>query len=308
MADVSRSFAWSLRLLPAAMRGPTSLAYLLARASDTLADMPGADARHRLGWLDGFAAEVAGAAGAAEVGGWRGELAAVLAGHPHPGERVLLERLDACLGWLGSLPAAEAAAVRRVVATIISGQRLDLLRFGAGDAARPVALTAAELDDYTFRVAGCVGEFWTGLAATVLGGRFARLDTAEMARLGIDYGKGLQLVNILRDLPADLAQGRCYLPAADPRDRAGLLATHGAWRARARQGIASGLRYAAAVRGRRLRAASVLPALLAAETLDLLDGIGWEALARRPKVARRRVYQLLWRALWWRGGRVTSGE
>ena len=86
---------------------------------------------------------MAGAAGAAEVGGWRGELAAVLAGHPHPGERVLLERLDACLGWLGARPAAEAAAVRRVVATIISGQRLDLLRFGAGDAARPVALTAA---------------------------------------------------------------------------------------------------------------------------------------------------------------------
>ncbi len=29
---------------------------------------------------------------------------------------------------------------------------------------------------------------------------------------GIRFGKGLQLVNILRDLPADLKNGRCYLP------------------------------------------------------------------------------------------------
>ena len=30
---------------------------------------------------------------------------------------------------------------------------------------------------------------------------------------GVRFGKGLQLVNILRDLPADLKKGRCYLPA-----------------------------------------------------------------------------------------------
>ena len=86
MADVSRSFAWSLRLLPAAMRGPTSLAYLLARASDTLADMPGADARHRLGWLDGFAAEVAGGLG--EDGDPAEDHQEALVGGGHEGKRV----------------------------------------------------------------------------------------------------------------------------------------------------------------------------------------------------------------------------
>lgn len=301
VADVSRSFAVSLRLLPAAMRGAASLAYLLARASDTLADMPGADPARRLGWLDAFGAEVAGGGGAGGPSGWRGEVAAAAAGHGHAGERVLLGRLDECLGWLAALPAGEAAAVRRVIATIVSGQRLDLVRFGAADAARPVALTAAELDDYTFRVAGCVGGFWSELAALTLGERFARFSTAEMIRLGVDYGKGLQLVNILRDLPADLAHGRCYLPVADPLDRPALLAAHAEWLGRACGLVDCGFRYAAAVRGRRLRAASVLPALLGRATLERLDGIGWEALAQRPKVPRRRVYQLLWRA-WWRGG------
>jgi farnesyl-diphosphate farnesyltransferase len=29
----------------------------------------------------------------------------------------------------------------------------------------------------------------------------------------VRFGKGLQLVNILRDIPADLAKGRCYIPS-----------------------------------------------------------------------------------------------
>ena len=33
-----------------------------------------------------------------------------------------------------------------------------------------------------------------------------------MVPMGIRYGKGLQLVNILRDIPQDLRNGRCYIP------------------------------------------------------------------------------------------------
>ena len=39
---------------------------------------------------------------------------------------------------------------------------------------------------------------------------------------GIRFGKGLQLVNILRDLPADLKKGRCYLPV-EKLEPAGLI-------------------------------------------------------------------------------------
>jgi farnesyl-diphosphate farnesyltransferase len=38
LRDVSRSFFLSIRLLPSPLRDPISLAYLLARATDTLAD------------------------------------------------------------------------------------------------------------------------------------------------------------------------------------------------------------------------------------------------------------------------------
>ena len=71
--------------------------------------------------------------------------------------------------------------------------------------------TAAELDDYTYRVAGCVGEFWTKMCRKHLFPNVA-LDEKQLLADGIRFGKGLQLVNILRDLPADFKNGRCYLP------------------------------------------------------------------------------------------------
>ncbi|MBP6602801.1 MAG: squalene/phytoene synthase family protein, partial [Verrucomicrobiales bacterium] len=41
LKSVSRSFYLSMRFLPAGMRDPISLGYLLARFSDTIADAPG---------------------------------------------------------------------------------------------------------------------------------------------------------------------------------------------------------------------------------------------------------------------------
>jgi len=60
LKDVSRSFYLSLRFLPEGFRTPTSLGYLLARASDTIADAgelsiedSGLLPRGRLGiWID----------------------------------------------------------------------------------------------------------------------------------------------------------------------------------------------------------------------------------------------------------------
>ena len=49
LRGVSRSFYLSLRILPAALREPIGLAYLLARAADTVADKIGrASCRERV--------------------------------------------------------------------------------------------------------------------------------------------------------------------------------------------------------------------------------------------------------------------
>lgn len=278
------------------MRDAAALGYLLARISDTVADSGGLRPGTRLEALQQFGAAVAGAVPAPE---WPAEL---LASVPDPRERGLLGSTGGVIAALRALPDAEAALVREVLATIISGQSLDLSRFLAATPEQPLALADdAALEDYTWRVAGCVGEFWTKLGFLTLGDAFARASQEELLPPARHYGMGLQLVNILRDLPADLAAGRCYLPVADPLDRAELLACHARWREQAVAWVAEGRRYAAAVKIRRVRAASLLPSLLATETLAALANASWQTLEARVKIPRRRVYALLLRA--WFGPR-----
>lgn len=288
LREVSRSFYLSLRVLPRPMRDPVALAYLLARASDTLADTEAVEPPRRIGLLRGFESEIRGGDAV-----WRADLADFRARQAHVGERVLLERLDTLFAALDRLGAAEAAEVREVVATICGGQALDLERFGGG----PAALADdAELRDYCHRVAGCVGVFWTRVGFLTLGGRFSRRDPADLERLGERHGRGLQLVNILRDLPKDHAAGRGYLPGVAPGDRGGAEREAARWRGEARRLLASGREYAAAMSLRRLKVAAGLPARLGEETLDLLDRADWGTLEAGVKVPRGRVWRNFARA------------
>lgn len=294
LRGVSRSFYVSLRLLPGPMRPATGTGYLLARASDTLADTAGVPVDDRLELLDGFADELNG-----KGSQWRRRgLEAFLRCQSHQGERLLLERLDDCFGELAGLDELQSDAVRKTVSTIISGQRLDLVRFDEAGRDRPRALkNEDELEDYCYRVAGCVGAFWTRIGLLTLGDRFSTAVPDDLDALGVRYGMGLQLLNILRDLPEDLGQGRCYLPVADPADREALLAARKEWLEHAGIWLESGERYASRLKMRRLRAASVLPALIGRQTLRLLEQE--PALQGKVKVTRRDVRKALWEAWWW---------
>ncbi|MGL5017036.1 MAG: phytoene/squalene synthase family protein, partial [Luteolibacter sp.] len=223
---------------------------------------------------------------------------AVLNAVPDVRERLLLESSQAILNWLRILPKGEAVLVREVLEIIIGGQELDLQRFAHATRDHPVALKDdAELEDYAWRVAGSVGAFWTKLGFLTLGGDFSKSTEAELLGQGIAYGKGLQLVNILRDVAEDLAAGRCYLPVADPRDLAEILACHAVWLDRAERWLDKGEMYAATLRPRMLFAATVLPARLARKTLMPLRGATWVELQRKNRIPRSAVYGSMVRAL-----------
>ncbi|MEO5712503.1 MAG: squalene/phytoene synthase family protein [Luteolibacter sp.] len=291
LKGVSRSFYITLRLLPLPMRRGASLGYLLARTSDTLADTASAPVDARLTCLDQFRRAITNHS---DPPRWPVSMLNALSDSR---ERQLLECTGTVFEWLGKTPDSEAALVREVLAIITGGQMLDLERFATGSRAHPIALPDdAALEDYAWRVAGCVGEFWTKLGLLTLGNRFSNASESELLALGRDYGKGLQLVNILRDLPADLEAGRCYLPVADPMDREALLACHRQWLVRARLWIGEGKTYAATLKSRRLRAATVLPALLAEKTFDSLTDASWDDLREKIKIPRKVVYQSLARA------------
>lgn len=277
LKSVSRSFYLTIRFLPRPLREPVSLGYLLARATDTIADTATIPASVRLTTLRGFAQVVAGELEFAAV---TDSLRDFAARQTAPAERRLIEQLDAIVDWLTRVEPADREDIRSVLQTIVRGQELDLERFG--DPTRTAALrSAAELDEYTYLVAGCVGEFWTRLGFRHFVNFATRLPD-EMTELGIDYGKGLQLINVLRDRAADEKNGRSYLPAGESAAR---------WLARAEKEIGAGIAYASALTSWRLRFATALPALIGARTIARMRAAG--PTDEKIKVPRNEIRRIL---------------
>lgn len=261
LRGVSRSFYLTIRLLPSRVREPISLGYLLARASDSIADTSAADVEHRVEALRQL-----------RNGGVAPDAVAALAEKQSaPAEAELLRRLPDLLKMLEHSPARER--LEWVWAHILRGQIFDLERFNGN--AEP--LSPEELDEYTFLVAGCVGEFWTRLCAERLPG-FSKRPLDELVSLGVAYGKGLQLVNILRDRRGDAAIGRVYV--TDERFVEA--------KAQAAAGLEAGMRWVAAVDNRRVRFACLPPARIGLETLARI-----EPDSGPVKISRRDVRRVL---------------
>jgi farnesyl-diphosphate farnesyltransferase len=295
LRQVSRSFYLSIFLLPKKLRDPVSLGYLLARASDTIADTVELPIELRAEKLRLLARGIQGEA----VGDAIVDLSASVAQlQKNESERALIESLQSCLDWLERSDVFDREEVRAVLEKINRGQILDLERFR--DPKQVVALeTADELDDYAYLVAGSAGEFWTRLCFHHLR-KFSSRGETQMLELGKRYGMGLQLINILRDAGADLRAGRCYFPkdelaaaAMEPsqiiRESQRFLAIYRKWREKAEQGIKAGIEYSRETRNRRIRIATALPALIGARTLALLRDAGATVLHRHIKVSRKEV-------------------
>ena len=292
LKPVSRSFYMSIRLLPKALREPVAVAYLLARTSDTIADGSAVDVEKRIELLDRFARSIAGKEEA------MGDDLAQLRGSPGKtdGENALLGSADKILQSLQNLSPEDQRDIRELLTIITRGQREDLTRWHGQLTA---LANAEELRKYTYLVAGCVGEFWTRVCFRKVQSFTARME-ADMLELGRKYGRGLQLVNILRDAGSDLRAGRCYFPEEElrvanlsPDDLlnapAEFLPIYQRWIAEARAGLDAGLEYSIAINPPRVRVATVLPSMIGLRTLSLIEESGLEALRTRVKVPRSEV-------------------
>ena len=196
MAKHGRSFHFASRLMPPEIRGPVARVYAFCRLVDDTVDRaphPGA-ARARLQWLHG------GARRAWELGSESRGASALPRVRPVPGGPG-----ESTPAWLALVmgETREAGVPFSVVDRLMEGVASDL---------EPVSYQGWEdLRWYTHRVAGVVGLWIAGLA----GCRDSW--SLEMAD---ELGRAMQLTNIARDVGADLAMDRIYLPE-------GLLARHG---------------------------------------------------------------------------------
>lgn len=299
LRSVSRSFYLSIRLLPEQLREPVALAYLLARTTDTVADTTRISGTVRTETLKMLSTGIQGRASREVVVNL---IASFVPLQENVAERRLLVALPDCLEWLEHVDAADRNDIRVVLEKITYGQMLDLERFDNPTAIRALQ-RAADLDEYTYLVAGCVGEFWTRLCFRHVRD-FASASETEMLTLGKRYGMALQLINVLRDAGCDLRAGRCYFPEEE-LSTAHLTAAqilseperfqpiYRRWTEKAQDELECGMQYARAIRNRRVRAATVLPALIGARTLALLCDASATVLQRKIKVRRSEVRKMI---------------
>ena len=312
----SRSFYLTLRVLPAAIRPQIGLAYLLARTADTIADTEIVPLAQRLEALQKFRERIleprSSPVNFSELAGQQGA----------PEEKLLLEKVGDSLETLQKFSEADQKIIRNVLTTIISGQELDLKRFTPSESnvvdqlmPEPLQVIALEsvreLDDYTYRVAGCVGEFWSKLCRAHLFPS-VRLDESQFMIDAVRFGKGLQLINILRDLPADLKKGRCYLPTEklekaklspqtmlSPINERNFLPLYHEYLDKAEEHLRAGWDYTNTLPFSqfRLRLACAWPILIGMKTIEKLRRASLVDLKQSIKISRTEVRSIIVRSL-----------
>jgi len=310
LAGVSRSFYLSLAVLPKPVRAQLSVGYLVARAADTIADTRVVRSERRLELLDGLRATLDDerrivplvAEVRREIGG------AAAASGASPAERVLLERLGDCLRSLARFDAGDRERTHKVLRTLITGMERDLRRFPGEGGPLTAVQTLTELDEHCYFAAGCVGEYWTVMTAAHLPA-VKRLGRPDFVARGVRLGKALQMVNVIRDAPSDLAQGRCYLPVEllrahgltpealrDPARHTAARPALEALHALALAHVDAAFPYVLAIpRGEvRLRLAALWPLWIGLSTLERLRAADDPLDPAHPvKIDRQEVYRIL---------------
>ena len=209
LETTSRSFYPTLKYLPKKTRGQIGLLYLLARVADTIADSKTGDTDMLVNHLQNYNEVVQGRSENLP------DFSALADLQTNEHEAELLRNVPLVIEGLDTYDSDDQARMLECLDIIVGGQLLDLERFGPANEGGTVSAlpTDDELDDYTFRVAGCVGVFWTKMSLAHLMKLSPENEALFMER-GIRFGKALQMINILRDIPEDLRFGRCYIPEA----------------------------------------------------------------------------------------------
>ena len=216
LKTTSRSFYPTLKYLPKKVRGQIGLLYLLARVADTIADSKHGETDLLLKSISEYNSVAQGKSIQLP------DFTVIADIQDNPSEAELLRNVSDIVNALQVYDKDDQARMLECLDIIVGGQILDLERFGpAKEGGKISALkNNAEMDDYTFRVAGCVGVFWTKMSLAHL----VKMDEdrqEDFFEKGVRFGKALQMINILRDIPEDLRFGRCYIPT-DELSRYGL--------------------------------------------------------------------------------------
>jgi farnesyl-diphosphate farnesyltransferase len=202
LETTSRTFYIPIVRLPARLKEAVSSAYLCLRAIDEIEDHPSLDPADKADLLGSVSRTLQGQT---RISSFSHEaLETVFARHRSILPEVTLRLAD----WACHAPQSIAPRIWDATAAMA-----DRMAFWARR--RWAIESRDDLDAYTFGVAGAVGILLCDL--------WAWFDSEDMDRQqAIEFGRGLQLVNILRNRAEDLTRGADFYPRGwgDPEMRA----------------------------------------------------------------------------------------
>jgi farnesyl-diphosphate farnesyltransferase len=205
LSKVSRTFAPTIRMLPKRLYLPVTVAYLLCRIADTVEDEASLSKEKKedllLTYADMFKQE--------EKQNKTKFIEGVAFIPDHNTDVSLTKNLERVL----SVYKTFHPEVQKMIATWVVEMTLGMKKYSQSSAKRKKQFlhSMKELDEYMYYVAGTVGHMLTSLFTF-----FSKKITPTLYRklefFSESFGKGLQLVNIIRDMAGDLKRGQSYIP------------------------------------------------------------------------------------------------
>lgn len=205
LPKVSRTFAPTIRLLPNKLSQWVTVAYLLCRIADTIEDDVHLDKDEKQRLLQEYANIFTKGAKTHK----ENFLSGIQNIPEHSTDVSLAKNLDKVI----SVYQTFNTAVRKQISIWVVEMSLGMKKFAQERSKKKFQFLRSmkELDEYTYYVAGTVGHMLTSLFA-----HFSKKITPPIVKrleqFSESFGKGLQLVNIIRDMKGDLRRGQSYIP------------------------------------------------------------------------------------------------
>ncbi|MBI1821774.1 MAG: squalene/phytoene synthase family protein [Nitrospirae bacterium] len=253
----TRSFYLSLMIFPNPVKKQVSVAYLFCKMADTIVDTDLFPKEQRKEVLADFYKVVTGAMA----------LPAVQSLRDH------FEPLQPALFLFQQFSLEDQKQILTLFKQVTLGMEMDL----EGKSLQ----NEEELDRYCCHVAGAPGVFLTELFFRY---QYLKKEKEKMVALGARLGKGLQLINILRDQREDSERGRVYLPDPERSSHQKIIQKTIGY-------LDNGLEYVMRVprRAWRIRLGSLWPLLFAIKTLKRLVNSPRNPL-EKIKISRGEIY------------------
>ncbi len=197
---VSRTFSLFISLLPKQTVLPCTVSYLYCRILDTYEDLNHIVNKDRVMLLQGVPRHLRG----------RNLIVPPAQTSPSPEDQaslLLIEKSNLVREAFFTLPRQPQASIIRLITTMSEGMCWNINVFEKNHGC---LTTPAELQQYCYNVAGCVGEFLDELFQWHYNNEI--IMNKEHTNVCAHLGEILQMVNMAKDIEKDFTEGRVYEP------------------------------------------------------------------------------------------------